>query len=520
MQRIKSIETAGRVAMAGIVVCVVFNSAAVAQTPSEDLMAGPPKGPWRRLFLDAMVVENQQGLNRVFHAAEKHPANPVLKRDKPWEYIDYRGGPFMYGTVMWDQGKLRMWYMCYGGKFRNCYAESTDGLTWTKPELGLIDFNGSKANNLWSTTCRDPNEKPPFPDREECHNPSVIRRDWDPDPARRYVLYTHRANYRKSRAAFSADGLRWTWVPEAPDKGLFHSGDVQNYFFDPYQNRFAATWKSGNRRGRAAGVAVSTGPDGLTWTKPVEGPVMVADDLDPDASQVYGMPTFPYQGMYIGLRWVFSSRWFKYGQYTDQRMHDVEKDSPCNMDVQLAWSWDLINWTLTPERKPIIPRGKPGEFDAGMIWTSRAPVVMGDKLYLYYGGIDGNHMEFYRSKMNIGLAVFRLDGFCSMRVGEREGWLISRREPLRVPRVTINAKTSAAGHVVAEILDVDNRPLPGFTRDDCVPFSGDSTNHVLTWKTEKLPESHLAGDKKLRFWLKEADLYSYLPELEGESGKP
>ena len=29
-----------------------------------------------------------------------------------------------------------------------CYATSVDGLTWNKPELNLVEFKGSKANNI------------------------------------------------------------------------------------------------------------------------------------------------------------------------------------------------------------------------------------------------------------------------------------------------------------------------------------------------------------------------------------
>jgi hypothetical protein len=66
--------------------------------PSDDLITGRPAGPWRRLFLDATVVEEQQGVRRVFHAVEKHPASPVLVKDKAWE----GAGPYIYGTVMCD----------------------------------------------------------------------------------------------------------------------------------------------------------------------------------------------------------------------------------------------------------------------------------------------------------------------------------------------------------------------------------------------------------------------------------
>lgn len=238
---------------------------------------------------------------------------------------------------------------------------------------------------------------------------------------------------------------------------------------------------------------------------------MAADDLDPDATQIYGMPVFPYQGLYIGMPWVYNARWFKYGSYTDRRMGEVERDSPCTMDVQLAWSWDLINWTRPPDRKPLIPRGRPGDFDSDMIYTARSPVVVDGRLYFYYGGWNEPHNS-PTAKANIGVAVLRMDGFCSMRAGADEGSFVTRREQFRVPSVTINAATGPDGYVVAEILDGDNSPLPGFTRDDCVPFTGDATAHVLKWKTDGLPEEYFDVDKKLRFYLKEADLYSYLPD--------
>jgi len=337
----------------------------------------------------------------------------------------------------------------------------------------------------------------------------VIKCPWEPDPAKRYALFCYGADRRKTRAAFSPDGLRWTFVPETAERGLFSSGDVVNFFHDSYRSRYVATWKTGSRRGRAAGVAVS--PDGLTWTKPVEGPVFVADDLDPDATQIYGMPVFAYQGLYLGLPWIYNARWFKHGSYTDQRMYEVERDSPCTMDAQLAWSWDLVNWTRPPAREPFIPRGGEREFDCGMIYTARAPVEVGGWLFFYYGGWDGPH-NATDSNANIGLAMLRLDGFCSMHAGGEEGWLISRREPFYVPRVTINAKTNENGYVVAEILDRQNQPIPGFTRDDCVAFSGDATAHLLAWRNAELPAAVRDEDKKIRFYLKNAELYSYLPD--------
>jgi len=490
--------------------CTLGIGAAQVAPPQENLIAGGASGPWRRLFLDAMVVESQQGLQRVFHAAEKYPGNPVIPRTKPWEGTADRSGPYLYGTVMWDDGLLKMWYHAYtSGAYYNLYATSNDGIQWEKPNLGIIDFEGSKDNNLFLTVSTDVENPQLYKGGGKCHNPSVIKRPWEPDPEKRWALFCYSQEYRHSRVAFSPDGLRWTFVPETVEKALFSSSDVLNYFWDTYQNRYACTWKSGNRRGRAVGIVTSK--DGLSWTKPVEGPVFVADDLDPDATQIYGMPVFPYQGLYIGMPWIYNARWFKYGGYTDQRLYESEADSPCTMDVQLAWSWDLINWTRPPGRKQFIARGEEGRFDSDMIYTARAPVQVGDELYFYYGGWNKPHNNL-KALSAIGLAKLRLDGFCSMRAGEQEGRLISRREPMHVAKVTINAKTSPDGYVLAELLDKHNNVIEGFSREDCVPFTGDSVDHVLTWSRPALPEEMVEEDKKIRFWLKNADLYSYLPD--------
>lgn len=118
-----------------------------------------------------------------------------------------------------------------------------------------------------------------------------------------------------------------------------------------------------------------------------------------------------------------------------------------------------------------------------------------------------------RVQASIGLATLRLDGFCSMSTHDStEGWLITRREPFRKPFVTINARTKLGGSISAEILDRKNRVVAGFSRDQCVAFQGDSVRHRLQWKTSSFPASATKSDYKIRFWLKDAELFSYLPE--------
>lgn len=481
-------------------------AAAAASGRGTDALSGPARGPWRRLFLDAMVVEESQGLTRTFHAAEKHPASPVVRRDQPWEGMSAISGPYVYGTVLHDGGRLRMWYQCIHRGNHVGYAESTDGIAWTKPPLGIIEFMGAKANNIVISALQ------PEVTGGVCHNASVLHCPWESDPARRYVLFCFEATRGRARSAYSPDGLHWKFTPETAEEGLYSSSDVVNFLWDPYRSRFASTWKTRSRRGRAAGIAWS--PDGRQWTKPLDTPVFVADDLDPDAAQIYGMPVFPYQGMYLGLPWIYHARYFKDGDYGVARLHEAQQDSPRTVDTQFAWSWDLINWTRPPARFPFIERGPLGSWDGGMLFTARAPVQMGDRLYFYYGGCDKLHDE-PRTIANIGLATLRLDGFCSMSAGAEEGWLITRRESLAAPRVFINALVSLGGWVQAELLDRRNRVLPGFSRTDCIPFTGDSVRHELTWKTAAPSRPGIGtsplSDVKVRFHLKDAALYSYSP---------
>lgn len=122
-------------------------------------MVGPAGGPWRRLFLDATVIEGFDGVERVFHCVDKHPANPGLRAEPPWELPS---SPYLYGTVLRDGDLLRMWYHCIGDRgYRNCDATSIDRLSWERPSVGLVEYAGSRSNSIVT-------------DRNQCHNASVM----------------------------------------------------------------------------------------------------------------------------------------------------------------------------------------------------------------------------------------------------------------------------------------------------------------------------------------------------------
>src|ERR1051325_7507444 len=153
-----------------------------------------------------------------------------------------------YGTVLQDAGRFRMWYYAaHWGKNPDwpprlmqqiakppvwhhgpcelqtgplCYAESDDGIHWTKPALGQVLFKGSRANNAVAIP------------HVMVGAINVIREPDEPDPARRYkMVYQYMPDqsdpideeygWRPTVAlAVSPDGLRWT-LTSIPFKNQF-----------------------------------------------------------------------------------------------------------------------------------------------------------------------------------------------------------------------------------------------------------------------------------------------------------
>ena len=182
--------------------------------------------------------------------------------------------------MFWEGGKLRMWYQMLTRGNHAGYSESGDGIHWTKPELGIIKCNGSKANNLVVSAYQ-----PEVTGGGHCHKPGVIFRPEEPDPLERYVLHVFGGQRGHPRVAYSPYELHWQYVPETAKQPLFFSSAMVNFCYNAYQARYSATWKIRNRRGRAVGIAWSA--DGSAWNKPFDGPIFAADDLDPDATQIW-----------------------------------------------------------------------------------------------------------------------------------------------------------------------------------------------------------------------------------------
>ena len=102
-------------------------------------------GSRRELFVDRYLVERLDGAR--LEIGRPQPAGIAVRYDRPWE------GPFaFYTTVLRDGDRYRMYYRGHssrpGFRYTVCYAESRDAVHWTKPDLGLFEVNGTRANNV------------------------------------------------------------------------------------------------------------------------------------------------------------------------------------------------------------------------------------------------------------------------------------------------------------------------------------------------------------------------------------
>jgi hypothetical protein len=104
--------------------------------------------------------------------------------------------------------------------------------------------------------------------------------------------------------------------------------------------------------------------------------------------------------------------------------------------------------------------------------------------------------------------TLRLDGFVSVHAGAESGELITKPLLFKGRDLVINFSTSAAGTVLVEVQDEQGVPVEGFGLKDCPEIYGDKIEHSIAWKSGP-PLGKLAGKPvRLRFLLKDADLYS------------
>ncbi len=473
-------------------ICFAFLALTPSAFSAEHL--GDLTGPWK-LFVDDHFVANKENVNRVYHDFEKHQDNPLLSADKPWE----GSTAYIYGTVLpsEDGDGYRMWYHSWANReYRMLYATSQDGLHWDKPELGLVDYEGSTKNNIL------------FRHTHENHSPQVIHTPWEKDPAQRYKFIYY--EYGRTPPDFttsgyygmtSPDGIHWKNAKHMTPLFTDH-GDVGNFVWDSLQKRYIAWPKKfdevrGFRR-RSLGFTETTDFENWPATKLVLVPDefddrwVTAESAENAHTDFYGMSGFAYESMYIGFLWVFP-------------ITNGKNDGP--IFVELVTSHDGEHWARQEKpRPPILPLGAEGTWDDGMVFTPNHPLVEDGVIKLYYGGFDITHSAGSGNSA-IGLATLRKDGFASLDAGAEEGSITTKPIPGATGKLVVNY-AAPTGSLIAEILDESGTVLPGYSRDECTPLTGDSLAATISWgRRDQLPKTDTPIH--IRFILHDTALYSF-----------
>jgi len=89
------------------------------------------------------------------------------------------------------------------------------------------------------------------------------------------------------------------------------------------------------------------------------------------------------------------------------------------------------------------------------------------------------------------------------------GELITKPVRFQGRKLVLNFATSVAGGMRVEIQDLNGRPLPGFSLEDCPTLFGDTIERTVVWK-KGTDLSAVAGQPvRLRFEFRDADLYAF-----------
>jgi hypothetical protein len=473
-------------------------------------------GTRRELFVDSHVIDSLDSAHRKLH--HPIPREIAIVHDAPWE-----GAGSGYHSIIRDGDLYRMYYRGSAlgvndgtlqlGKQVYCYAESQDGINWVKPKLDLHDHDGSRQNNIIWTGVGTHNFAPFLDTHPDCL------------PESRFKALAGTAKEGGLFAFHSPDGIHWSLMQKEPvvTEGAFDSQNLA--FWDAANEKYRAyfrTFTEGITTGKVwkpAGyraIRTASSSDFLVWgdeadltydDSPVEH--LYTNQVGPYYRAPHILIGFPTR--YIERGWSPSMRALPQPVHREQRSAAHLRYGTALTEGLLMASRDGVHfdrWNEAflppgPERRDTWNYGH-NYIAWHVVPTESALPDAPHELSLYAseGAWTGSSNAMRRYTL-------RLDGFVSVNAGWKGGEMTTR--PLRFAgsQLSLNFATSAAGSLRVEIQDTSGRPLPGFGLDDCPEIFGDTIDRTVQWH-DGSDVSALAGQTvRLRFALKDTDLYSF-----------
>lgn len=447
----------------------------------------------RELMVDHFLIDQLDG-------AELRPQVPIdrgvaIPFDRPHE------GAFSgYVTmVTLPDGSFRAYYRALplagedgSDREATAYAESSDGVHWTKPANNLVLQHAAPVTHNFSVFY---DTKPGVPEDERWKGIGGTNKEG----LVRFV---------------SADGV--TWRKLMGDQRMLppHEGyryDSQNLvFWSESEQQYVCyfrNFKEIDGMGRVRWISRATSPDFFHWTEEGEMSFRTADGGKAPAEHIYTNQTGPYlraPHIYVAI----AARFLPGRQVlTEQEADAVGVDPGYFKDISEAILMTTRGGTVY-DRTFMEGYVRPGlGFEN---WTSRTnypavnviqtgPAEMSFFVQRGYGQPDHHLSRF----------SLRLDGFASLHAGYAGGEMITKPFRFTGSELEINYASSAVGSLRFELQDEAGNPISGYTLDESREIIGDQIARVVAWD-KGADVSPLAGRSvRMRVVLTDADLFSF-----------
>lgn len=458
------------------------------------------------LFVDDYLIDSMSGVS--LRLQKPTPHNVAIIFDEPWE-----GNMSGYQTVFQDGDLYRMYYKAEQldlspGKltsthpFFTCYAQSRDGIHWTKPQLGLHVFNNSKNNNIvWSGPAS--HAFAPFKDQ----NPKC-------KPDAKYKAVAYDESDGKLHAFRSPDGINWFPLQNKPifTEGKFDSLNLA--FWDAARGQYRLymrDWPNGLR-----GIRTATSDDFVHWSDPATLTYPAYPQASTEELYTSGITCY-HRAPHLLLG--FPTRYLDRGWSPSmEAMPDIEHRRLRAGTGDPRYGTALTEGLFMSSRDgqnfhrwgEAFIRPGPGRdnwaygdnFSSwGIVETpSDMPGAHNDiSLYATEHSWKGTACRLRRFSI-------RIDGFVSANAPLSGGELVTKPLVFTGNQLVINFSSSATGGVQIAVLDADRNPLEGYDSDE---MFGDDIARTVRWSGN--PDvAALAGKPiRLKFMLRDADLFSF-----------